>query len=378
MAEPLLYVPVQRWKPAEQWAISKFAPDLREVTCPLVEICPPKFPKDKRHTGKTSDLLTGIARSIVDSCKDYRLFLDLLHLDRHRPGLSCRKGVHPLRSVFDAIWGDQLLFPEQAPEVVPVTGLSRSPAYRKAAVDVARSGRRLCVRLTRLDVQNKKLTDDLLKLVDAAALEPQDVDIVIDLEILPRNDQSIKFAERNVPVLGQWRSLTVLADTFPKDLRDFKPVGRHNLPRAEWQFFDEHVLQNSDLGEFASFGDYTIQHPVYSEPPKKCRPSASLRYALDDSWIIMKGEMIAKKGGPGAKQWRAQAKVLSSFKGEYRGPDHCLGCQYISGMANSTDRTGDSTSWLAATINHAMTIGAQQAKERLGTKQRRKTSRSAG
>jgi hypothetical protein len=284
--------------------------------------------------------------------------------------------MHPLRFVFDAIWTDRLLFPEQAPQVVPVTGLTRSQAYRTAAVDVARSGRRLCVRLTRLDVQNRNLTDDLLKLLESAALEPQGVDIVIDLEILPRNDQALRFAERNLPMLRQWRSLTVLAGTFPKDLRHIKPVGRHDLPRAEWHYFNEHVLQNSELSEYASFGDYPIQHPVYSEPPVPCYPTASIRYTLADSWIVMKGEMLRKKGGPGAKQWPAQAKVLTSFHREYCGPEHCDGCRYISSMAHSTNGTGDCTSWLGATLNHAMTIGAQQAKERLHRKTPRRKHRA--
>lgn len=373
MAEPLLYVPVQRWKAAEKWALSNLADDLREITCPLVEICPQDFPADKRLTGKTSNLLSQTARGIVDSCRGYRLYLDLIHLDRLRPGLSCRKFVHPLQFLFNTIWSDRLLFPDQAPEVVPVTGFSRSQAYKHAAISVARSGRRLCVRLTHLDIRSGKLTYNLLKLVDAAQLEPQDVDIVIELEILPHNDQPIRATEQNLPVLNQWRSLTVLAGTFPKDLQGFKPVGRHDLARAEWHYFDEHVLHDSELSAFASFGDYPIQHPVYSEPPKPCFPTASIRYTLEDSWIIMKGEMLSKKDDPGARQWPAQAKVLSSFDGEFCGQDHCSGCRFISSLANSKNATGNCTEWLAATFNHAMTIGAQQVKNRLSSRKRRRT-----
>jgi len=196
----LNYMPVQRWKPAERRANAELAPAIRELLCPLVEICPPGFPMDKRFTAKTTGLLTMIARDT-----------------------------------------------------------------------------------------------DLLMAADAARLDPQDIDLVIDLEILPRNDQPIRFAERNLPMIDRWRSLTVLAGTFPKDLTRFKPVGRHDLPYEEWHYFNEHVLQNSDLAEYASFGDFTIQHPVYTEPPKPCHPSASIRYALHDSCIIMKGESLTKR-----------------------------------------------------------------------------------
>jgi hypothetical protein len=322
-------------------------------------------------------VLHSVARKLVDSCRGYRLFLDLVHLETFRPGLRAQSGVHPWQYLFDAIQNQPLLFPEHAPEVVPVTGLSRSQDYRQATIEIARASERLCVRLTRRDIQAKQLRDQLLRVTDAAGLHPPNVDIVVDLAILPRTDKPIRFLEHNFSSLNRWRSLTILAGSFPKDLRDFKPVGRHNRPREEWLYFDEQVLQSSDLGQVVAYGDYTIQHPIYSEPLRHPNPSASIRYAIDDSWIVMKGEALNKENGPGAKQWPAQAKVLTSFVDEFLGPQHCDGCRYISAMAQGTNGTGDCRSWIEAGINHAITVAARQARERIRKRKKRARPRTA-
>jgi hypothetical protein len=369
-------MPVLRWKPAEQDAFASLAPEARRTTCPLIEICPPGFPKNSDHEVKTSGLLRKLANNIIDTCRGHQVFIDLTHLERFRPSLKCIGGLHPLLYLFHRIENERLLFPDQSPRCIPVTGIRRSREYISAATTIAGLSHRLCVRLSRQDIQEKSSADKLLSLLDKSKLEAQDVDIVVDLEVLPRSDKSLRFLEANLPLINQWRTITIVSGTFPRDLQSFKGVRRHDHVRAEWQYFVEHVLQDSGLAQVALYGDYTVQHPIYREPPSNCNPSASIRYATSDSVIVMKGEALKRKDGPGAKQWPAQARVLSSFDEDFFGPGHCAGCAYIASMATGRSGTGDCTSWLTAAINHAMSLSVQQVNERIESRKKEPQQRS--
>jgi len=265
--------------------------------------------------------------------------------------------LHPLRYLFEGLGSQRELFQELKQEFVPVTSFSRSHPYKEASLAIAKKTGRICIRIKKSELESYKVGQEISKIALATNLDPQEIDLVIDLEILRQKeiDSSISLIERSLPDFRKWRSLTILSGSFPKDLQRFKTVGRYDVSREEWHFFDEQVLQSSSLAEVACFGDYTIQHPIYEEPPKGCNPSASIRYAVSDSWIIMKGEGVRKKGGPGYKQYNAQAQVLSSLD-EYHGSHFSYGCQYVAEKALNRTLTGSCQSWLAAMINHHMTV----------------------
>jgi hypothetical protein len=378
MAEPFTYVPVLRWKAAEQNAFARLSPAIRREICPLIEICPPGFPTGSSDEVRTCGRLRTTALSIVDTCRGHQVFVDLKHLEKYRPNLRCSGGIQPLEYLFKCIENERLLFPDQLPICIPVTGVQRSRAYQQASISIARSVHRLCVRLSRQEIQEKKLADSLFSLLDGAKLHAQEVDVIVDFGILPRSKTPLRFLETNLPLINQWRTLTFIAGTFPLDLQGFKPVGRHTHPREEWHYFVEHILQDSAFSERALYGDYTVQHPEYREPPSNCNPSASIRYSTSDSVIVMKGESLKKKDGPGSRQWPAQARVLSSFTNEFFGPKHCSGCDYIASMASGGGGTGDCTTWLTAAINHSMSLAVQQVTERFALRTSKPTSRSKG
>ncbi len=359
LKRPFLYVPVERWKPAERKASSELDLSLRSETCPLVEICPKNFPAANSSTNRreASRRIAESARSIIDSCRGFRVFVDLLHLDRLRSKMRCDRNTHPLTYFYSICQQEQrsLLWQDHMPELIPVTSFSRSTAYRAAATRIAKRLGRLCVRLGPGDIRHNKLRDRLQSLLDSCGLDPDATDLVLDLETLPKTERLFRTAESQLPFLEKWHSVTVLSGTFPQDLQQFKTVGKHGMVRDEWHHYQERVLQDSDLGNIAIFGDYTIQNPNYREPPKHCNPSASIRYALDDSWVIMKGEALRKKDGPGSKQWRAQATLLS-LDDCYHGDTFSYGCRYVSEIRSNPELTGNCETWLAAMINHHLTV----------------------
>ena len=113
-----------------------------------------------------------------------------------------------------------------------------------------------------------------------------------------------------------------------------------------------------------SYGDYVVAHPKFEEPGPGLNPSASIRYAADGHWVIMRGEGIRNDDGPGLSQYPTNATLLCD-RPEFRGGDFSSGDRYIEKMAeeiakNGGGRTGNLKTWLQAGINHHLTLTVQQ------------------
>lgn len=111
--------------------------------------------------------------------------------------------------------------------------------------------------------------------------------------------------------------------------------------------------------EVSALGDYTIQHGVYYPPPERANFSASIRYASDDHWVIMRGESVFKDEGPGFDQWPANAQMLLD-RPEFGDPEYSCGDSYIYEMAQQTERTGNASTWLGAGVNRHLTFVGRQ------------------
>ena len=82
-------------------------------------------------------------------------------------------------------------------------------------------------------------------------------------------------------------------------------------------------------------------------------PSASIRYALKDKWIIMRGQGLRGEKSKGFAQYPANAQLLSKHK-EFFGANFSFGDSYIEekGRDIKTKETGTPRTWLRAGINH--------------------------
>jgi len=115
--------------------------------------------------------------------------------------------------------------------------------------------------------------------------------------------------------------------------------------------------QHSEI-RLPSFGDYTIQHAVYKEPPPFPHVSASIRYTAEDSWIVFRGEWIGKKDGSGSAQYPAEAQLLIE-KSEFYGDSFSDGDRFIAEKAKNGIKPGNPKQWLQAGINHHITLTAK-------------------
>jgi hypothetical protein len=90
-------------------------------------------------------------------------------------------------------------------------------------------------------------------------------------------------------------------------------------------------------------------------------PSASIRYAYDTYWLIMRGQALRKKeGGTRHAQYRANAELLCVRK-EFVGAHFSAGDEYIWNVGSRKEPgLGTPETWLHAGINHHMTLTARQ------------------
>jgi hypothetical protein len=161
-----------------------------------------------------------------------------------------------------------------------------------------------------------------------------------------------------IPNLLKWRTFTIASGAFPPDLTDLS-VDLHFKDRTDWNaWFDQ---RKSNLPRTPSFADYTIQHPIYKDPVRGSNPSASIRYTLENKWLIMRGQALRGKNTKGHAQYPAVARMVSERE-EFFGENFSFGDRYIAekGKDLNSKQTGTPRTWLRAGINHHLACTVSQ------------------
>lgn len=347
MSNQPVYVPVLRWKRAERIALEWLDIADKVLMAPLLELTPTDFKLGA--DGKA--LLTKAATQVAKNWGGYRAFVDfnLLGVVLNPSELSQAVGMF-----FDIARAHRL-------QLVPVTRIGDSLQFQATIASVAsRDGLGASLRITGEQLQAATLTSNLESLFEILGLQYETIDLVVDLGIAGAANPSLVFLSNRIPVIERWRTFAVIAGAFPKDLTEFR-VGQHLFPRLEWtQWVDELRSGPPELRRVPTFGDYTIQHAVYYEPPEGANVSASIRYTSEKHWLIMRGEGLRTPGSTGHMQYRANAQLLCERK-EFCGPHFSRADEYIWGVANGDTRnTGNPETWLRAGINHHLTFVARQ------------------
>ncbi len=248
-----------------------------------------------------------------------------------------------------------------------MTGLDRNESYQAAVRDaIAKDRRGVCLRIRIDELKNLSLASRLNDLLGTLGVEPAAADIVVDYGILQAAHPSIRYVCERLPGLEEWRTFTVAAGYFPKDLQGF-PVGEHLWPREEWRRWRAETTTSPGLPRIPTFGDYTTQHAIFQEPRPGLNVSASIRYTTHEHWVIMRGEGLRTKGSPGYAQYPANAELLCGRK-EYSGPQFSYGDDYIWKVASRQITTpGSPETWLRAGINHHLTFVVRQIATTMGS-----------
>ncbi len=347
------YVPILRWKRAEQIALSQLFESDSICLTPLIELVPENF--------------------ISKDTKGKSMFLDI------------HKAINKLVGQLFQYWGERPFFVDQwllTPNIIqqntsyvlemlgecariynlsliPVTGLSRDGPYQlsvKKVLSVHDQG--VCLRLLIDDITNPTFKRDINNILTLFNLPPESVDIIVDYRITDQNTPAFDTLCSQIPYLEKWRNIIIASGAFPEDLSKLQKNDVHKLERADWISWKDLVTIKS-LPRIPIYSDYTIQHARYFRREGLPHFSASIRYTSDDYWLIMRGEDATRRDGPGFDQWPANAILLCDMP-EYCSHTYSAGDKYIKEMSLQRKEKGNPQTWIRAGINHHMTFVVRQ------------------
>lgn len=348
------YVPILRWKRAERWALADLPHSTCDVITPLFEPTTWAFADTKKRKTLESKI-SNIAEDLLQYWGQDPFFMDF--------------GLVPANARSYAGRDSFLLMAKEARSqqlhLIPVTGLGRGQAVQSAVKEViSTDGYGACFRLFRNDLGDAAVQTHITNLLTELQIQPNNVDLIVDLQCVDQITPDYASLIRQVPFLDNWRTFTVAGGALPKDLSDFDP-GKGLHPRWEWRKWCE-CIQARETPRLPSFADYTIQHPLFEEPPDGAAPSASIRYTTDEDWVIIRGLSVRRDDANGFQQWPANAEILC-MQPEFLGAAFSEGDRYIEEMSKQTAHPGNAESWLRAGFNHHVIFVVQQLATLFGT-----------
>ena len=339
------YVPAIRWKGAERLALGAVSKSIRRRIVPLIEVVPKDF-----GALAEAGAIQKFGRQVAETW-GWGAAAPVL-LDTHLLGDAMATAViQPIVAAAVAynVTGGV------------VTRLGRSENHWAAVREATDLGFELCVRVSAFEFRQSGFASALIDTVDRLRSSPSAVHLIIDFGAVAANGINLRPWVDTTPRLSDWRSVTFLMGAFPKDLADLEKNEQHELPRGDWESWRD--LVETAPARLPAFGDYTVQHGAFEEREgKHFNFSASIRYTSGSRWIVMRGEGVLNEDGPGYAQWPANAQLLVDG-GEFEGAAYSWGDTYISDMAGQVTKTGSAKEWLAAGINHHMTVVAKQLLE---------------
>jgi hypothetical protein len=363
MFGPNHYVPILRWKHAERFALRKLHEEVRKRITPLIELTPLTF-KSRKTADRVATPLDPAqvvhkeAKKLLEACANFPFFLDLRHVAVDV--VRTRGKVHVLE-YFAEIGRSYKL------ALVPVTGLSQTKEYKASVAKIVNDDKRgICLRLTPDEIIEAGFTGSMRAFLKSFRLTEDAVHLLVDYEANDPAVPSVESLLAAIPNLGKWQTLSVASGAFPPDLQGFEP-GNHRIPRSDWLAWKKAVSTAKNSLRKPSFSDYTIQYGLYKEPVEGCNPSVSVRYTLDEEWLIMRGDAVRGKATsdlqetrPGREQWHGHAQLLCENKNLFYGESFSWGDAFIHEKSLDSKHYGSYEIWLRAGINHHMTVVSRQ------------------
>ena len=354
-------MPILRWKKAEQTALPQL--DDQDSICitPLVELVPENFIRKnaKGHTIELSnnEVINKVARQLFKCWGERPFFIDLWLLSKD---ILNKGSTH-----FLVMLGQYTSILKLS--LIPVTGLIRDGPYQAAVRTVLGiHNQGACLRLSREDIKRPTLAKDINTVLSFLELPPELVDLIVDFRIIDSSVPTFNTLCELIPSINKWRNFIVAGGAFPKDLSELKKNDIHRLERTEWISWRDQAIAKPSVSRMPIYSDYTIQHALYLKREGRSRYSASIRYTADNYWVIMRGEDVFNREGPGFQQWPAWAILLCDLP-EYCEEKFSYGDTYIKEMSLQLEKTGNVVTWLRAGINHHMTFVVRQLANLLET-----------
>lgn len=353
------YMPILKWKRAEQGALRGLEEEHKKHITPLIQFVMPKYkPHEQLEdiVARFEEQASQTPEKFIEVWGHTPIFVDFsllftTPLKVKSLNIILREG-HKLGASF-----------------IPVMHLNDDREIKKAVYSLAKENKSgVCLRLICSDFSDltlTKLNQDIIELLSpSSGLKGKDIDLLVDIKETEENgDKCTKYLNlsQSIPNLLKWRTFTFGSGSFPEDLSGCKLEEENLIPRIDWKVWKNHA-ENKKLRRKPAFADYTIQHPIYKEVSQFFSPTTSIKYTLENEWLIMKGERQK------FNKYLANAKLLVDDKRFY-GKDFSDGDKYISEKAEHFEAymknpaikgTGSTETWLRAGINHHLVLVAHQ------------------
>ncbi len=341
---PNHYVPVLKIKRGEKKALEMLAPAIVRYVTPLLEIVEHK--PEKQIAKHLDTAFKGMAPAVAPFG---RYFLDTREIATDGAAVASeafRRALalgHPF---------------------TPITGITRTVDVA-AALRVASNG--IALRITRQEFENGVVPSHLPAFMTDHGLACESTDLLVDLgpveDMIPTgiSRMSEQFL-RAIPDIGRWRTLTLLASTFPLSMKGVARNSHAFEDRSEWlSWRDGPYSRRRALARLPTFGDCAIQHPrgVEGFDPTKMQMSAAIRYTVDDKWLLVKGE--STNTTPARVQFPRLAARLTtgSLATHFSSQDHCAGCRDMVRASSGARGFGSPEAWRRLGTAHHITRASQ-------------------
>lgn len=338
---PYHYVPVLKMKRGEKGALRAITPSLRLRVTPLLEIVERTKPTVGGH-------LDTAFKDLAESLQGYpRCFLDAREIALDGPPAA--------EKVFSRADAAGISF-------TPVTGVTRT---EDVAAALSYNSNGVALRLTRQEFEDGLFPGTIPRFMDTHGLTPEETDLIIDLgpvdDFITEGIIGLTNAFlSDVPNHTKWRTFTISACAFPSSMGVVQRNSHAIVERMEWIAWRDNLRANTAvIPRLPTFSDCAIQHPIGVEgfDPRMMQVSASVRYTLPGSWLLIKGE--STRNIPAREQFPALATqlVYGIHRTSYMGLCHCDGCASIRRAADGAPGLGSAEAWRRlGTIHHISTV----------------------
>lgn len=369
------YIPILKWKHAEQRALKALEDKSRDAITPLIELVMPTVQlykkEEKKQVKKTKDKIFSemmlkfkekrmkeIPEEIVQSWGTKSIFLDFSLL--HEAELTTQIKIDSINKIIPVGMDKGL-------KIIPVINLNDDLKIKKTVCSLSKKyNQGICLRVSRSDllnivILNNKIRTFLLEF----NLYRKDLDLLVDIkEINEIGGQYLQFLNisQQIENLSKWRNYIFASGAFPETLSKCKIDKPAFLPRFDWQNWLRYIKTNK-LTRKPIFADYTIRSPIFNESLQYYSPTTSIKYTLQDDWLIMKGEVLKHEF------YLTNAKLLVEDTNYFYGEDFSWGDKNIVQKAKhfylyiknpSIKGTGNATDWIAWGINHHLILVISQ------------------
>lgn len=369
------YTPILKWKHAELRALTDLDDESKKHMTPLLELVMPKSSnpyKDKeRKMRKTPEEIFAevvlkfkekkieeIPLEIRDSWGTTPIFVDVSLL--YEAEYTTRLKMESLNKIISK-GGDLGL------NLIPVINLNDDRTIQATVSSLSkRYSKGFCLRITSSDlIDTKKINEKLDAYLSNFDLDKSTVDLLIDLKNINKdNGQYLVFLNlsQQIKDVKKWRNFIFASGAAPEDLSKCKFDEATLVPRLDWQGWLKYAYKGK-IKRIPTFADYTIRNPIYKESNQFHPPTTSIRYTLENDWMVMKGKKLDYK------LYLVNAKLLVENSGHFYGENFSAGDRFVAEKAKHYDKyfknpkikgTGGSEDWIYAGINHHLTLTVHQ------------------